>query len=287
MIKVVDTTNDFLNYYLKNYGKKKEYIIIWDVFYSKNYGKFYEKIIDDIEKENIDIKELFNLNEFYLIENTKVFYETSKNLINSTKKVEIMIKEFIDYDIDIIIFIYFGFDISAGWATFFDENFVIMFDLLKIKELKWTNSNKTLGLVSHEISHIIHMNLRGDLENFEENEKSHFSLYVEGFAQWFGEKLVSKDIWYPFNKSHLNWCQKNIEFLKKEFLFRIENNLKTYDFFGDWFDIKGKKMTGYFLGYNFIKYLENFLDFKSIIKLKDEEIKNHVINYLKEVKDVR
>ncbi|MDI6860872.1 MAG: hypothetical protein QMD25_02495 [Caldisericia bacterium] len=286
MIKIIDTTNDFINYYLENCCKKNGYII-WDEFYGKRYDKFYKKIIEDLKKQNINIKELFNLNELDLIKNLKNFYEISKNFINSTKIVENKIKKFIDFDKDIKIFIYLGFNIYAGWATFFDMNFVIIFDLLKIKELKWTTLNKTLGLLSHEISHIIHMNLRGDIENFEENEESHFLLYTEGFAQWFGEKLVNENIWYPFNEGDLNWCQKNVDFLKKEFLYRIEKNLKTYDFFGDWFDIKGVRMTGYFLGYNFIKFLEKFLDFNSIVKLKDEEIKYYLVIFLKEAEDVR
>lgn len=281
MIKIVDTTKDFLNYYLKNYNKKKKYII-WDEFYSERYNEYYKKIIEDIKKQNLNINDLFVLNGLDFIKNSKIFHEISNNIINSSKIVESKIKKFIDFDKDIIIFIYLGFCISAGWATILGENFVIIFDLLKIKELKWTNLNKTCGLVSHEISHIIHMYLRGDIEKFENNQDPYFLIYIEGFAQWFGEKLTNENIWYPFNESDLDWCQKNLNFLKKEFLIRVENNLKTLDFFGDWFDIKGKRMTGYFLGYNFIKFLENFLDVYSIIKLSDDKIKKYLLNFLKE-----
>lgn len=80
-----------------------------------------------------------------------------------------------------------------------------------------------------------------------------------------------------FNDEDLKWCKENQIFLKEEYFKRVKNCESVNDFFGDWYDIKGKKMVGYYLGYKFIEFLENHLNLINISKLNLKEIKDYFL----------
>ena len=54
----------------------------------------------------------------------------------------------------------------------------------------------------------------------------------------------------------LGWCQQERRWLAREFLRAVAEGGDVRAFFGFWFDIRGYKQTGYFLGWEAIRRLE-------------------------------
>jgi len=273
LIKIVNLFDEFLNFYLKN--KVQDKFNIWEKFYKEKYENLYLKLVEDLNKDNIDYKEIGKINLFDFERKINKLKEIKDNILKVYDEIYKIGKDYINFDFKIIIYI--GLGISAGWATLFEKNLTILFDLIKIDELNWGSYKKIRGLSSHELSHLIHMNLRGDYEEFEKENDSIFLLYVEGFAQKFGEYFAKEDIWYMFKDEDLKWCKENQIFLKEEYFKRVKNCESVNDFFGDWYDIKGKKMVGYYLGYKFIEFLENHLNLINISKLNLKEINDYFL----------
>lgn len=102
-------------------------------------------------------------------------------------------------------------------------------------------------------------------------EQSIRQLYQEGIAMVCEQILCNNFEYYHQNKgSWLEWCLKNEAQIKKEYLNRIFNQESTQDFFGDWCDYKGYSDIGYFLGCQFIKYLQTKFILKEIANLPYE-----------------
>jgi hypothetical protein len=83
------------------------------------------------------------------------------------------------------------------------------------------------------------------------------------------------------NRQWLLWCQSHKAWLAEEFLKRIERNVSVNDFFGSWFDIHGRKQTGYFLGHAFVLNLEKTYSLKDAAVLNFREVKELGLSYLK------
>ena len=54
----------------------------------------------------------------------------------------------------------------------------------------------------------------------------------------------------------LSWCKEHESAIKREFFLRLEREESTQDFFGDWCSFQGYSDVGYFLGCQFIKWLQ-------------------------------
>lgn len=67
-----------------------------------------------------------------------------------------------------------------------------------------------------------------------------------------------------------NW--KNKAEIKWEYLNRIDNNISTQDFFGDWCNYKGYSDVGYYLGREFIKYLQHQYSLVDIANLNINQL---------------
>jgi len=82
------------------------------------------------------------------------------------------------------------------------------------------------------------------------------------------------------DKEWFSWCTENKGWLAGEFLNRLNTHSPVKHFFGSWFDIRGKKQTGYFLGHAFISELEEWYSIRDIASLRVEEIKRLALRYL-------
>jgi len=74
----------------------------------------------------------------------------------------------------------------------------------------------------------------------------------------------SKKHWYE-------WCEQNIGWLAAEFLRRIDQGEDMRPFFGSWFDLRGQKQTGYFLGHELIRTLQKKMSLHEVALLTDIE----------------
>lgn len=57
--------------------------------------------------------------------------------------------------------------------------------------------------------------------------------------------------------------------------------MSVKEFFGSWFNIQGKSQTGYFLGHEFIRALEDTYSLREIALTKEDTIKKLGLQYLK------
>jgi len=69
----------------------------------------------------------------------------------------------------------------------------------------------------------------------------------------------------------MEWCKQNIGWLAAEFLRRVDQGEDMRLFFGSWFDLRGQKQTGYFLGHELIATLQNRMSLHEIALLTDVE----------------
>jgi hypothetical protein len=67
----------------------------------------------------------------------------------------------------------------------------------------------------------------------------------------------------------LDWCQSHMPWLSAEFLRRVDGGEPVRPFFGSWFELRGRKQCGYFLGTQLIKELEERMDLREIALLDD------------------
>jgi hypothetical protein len=111
-----------------------------------------------------------------------------------------------------------------------------------------------------------------------------FRLYEEGFGQRCEHVILEKETWHMKpDREWLAWCRHHKSWLAREFLKRLETHASVNDFFGSWFNIEGKKQTGYFLGHEFVKELQKTLNLREIALLNTRRVRSLGIQYLKSV----
>lgn len=88
------------------------------------------------------------------------------------------------------------------------------------------------------------------------------------------EQILCQDNHYYHQNQNdwLTWCTSNITDIKQEYLQRIDNNISTQDFFGDWCSYKHHSDVGYYLGCVFIQYLQQQYPLVEIAKLNVRQL---------------
>ena len=156
----------------------------------------------------------------------------------------------------------------------------ILFGVEKIVELRWDSKPQIYSLICHELGHVAQMNIRDDWNECyrDTNEQSIMQLYTEGFAEYVASLLSP----YPNSRGEvwINWCNNNLDCIKKEFLKFLTEGKDTQPFFGDWCSILGHSDLGYFLGLKFIENLSVIYDLKKIAKMNVDEVKKHLLLFL-------
>ena len=69
----------------------------------------------------------------------------------------------------------------------------------------------------------------------------------------------------------LDWCQDQKSWLAAEFLRVVDAGESIRPFFGSWFEIRGRKQCGYFLGHELVKRLETSMGMKEIALLDSKD----------------
>ena len=186
-----------------------------------------------------------------------------------------------DEEPDINIILYLGLCNGAGWATTLDGKNTVLLGVEKIIELDWGDEANMRALILHEIGHLWHK-LNGNLylPDFTKRRKSIQQLYQEGVAMVCEQILCDDDEFYHQNKNGwLDWCKKNENEIKKEYLRRLDEKESVQDFFGDWCSYKGHSDVGYFLGCQFVRYLMKTNSLKEIAGLSYSELNRKFSEY--------
>ena len=133
------------------------------------------------------------------------------------------------------------------------------------------------ALIFHEIGHIWHKtygNLypRGSVRG----RKFTGSALSRGLAMVCEHILCQDDRYYHQNQNGwLDWCKENEAEIKREYLRRVDKNISTQDFFGDWCSYKNHSDVGYYLGCEFVKYLQRQYSLVDIASLNVNQLYNH------------
>ena len=181
---------------------------------------------------------------------------------------------------EVVAVVHVGIGCGAGWATDYGGRPAVLFGLEMIAELGWDVPERLEGLCAHELGHLIHRAWRGEpLEPLEERPAG--LLYTEGLAQRLEGLLLGRE---PFHQADAGWhdrCGALFFEIAREYLARLDGG-DVRKFFGSWFDFRGVKYAGYFLGHRFIRRLEAEKPLREIALLSREEIEVMARSFLRE-----
>ena len=283
---LLDTFQDFLDYWSYACSRsEEEQIRLWQTSYMNKYPELLDEQIQCYKADNLNWQDIAKQVFPTLPGRLPRMKKARANILTSYDLTCSKASEKLGIDFSIILVVYVGIGCGAGWATRYEGLPAILLGLENIAEEKWHTNIKLHGLISHELGHLAHMNWSNERESFEKKEPDPlFQIYSEGFAQKCEQLITGNPTWHMApDKDWLSWCEKNRSWLAKEFLRRVNMNMPTKDFFGSWFDIQGKKQTGYFLGRAFISELENVYSLREIASLKTADVRKLALRYLETI----
>lgn len=186
---------------------------------------------------------------------------------------------------NINIVIYLGLGNGAGWVTDYEGAPSVLFGLENIADLNWMDTGSLEYLVAHELCHVVHQIMYGKEEWLALYEDAadgrYFRLYLEGFAERYQEIVLGRPVFDRYGEGWLEWCQANNHRLGAMYLERLRNGDPVSDFYGNWNQIEGYSDVGYYLGREFVLYLEGLgFGVKDIARLPIEKIRSHVEQFL-------
>jgi hypothetical protein len=168
--------------------------------------------------------------------------------------------------------VYVGIGLGAGWATTYQGKRAILFGLENIAEEGWDETAVLKGLIGHEIGHLWHFDQRSGA-GLLDGDGPWWQLYTEGMAQRCEFLIKGEESWHMAAQSEawLRWCMRRKGWLAREFLRVAEEGGDSRVFFGSWFDVEGHKQTGYFLGHEAVRQLEEQMTLAEIARIEDVE----------------
>ena len=198
--------------------------------------------------------------------------EAHGNLLALVEPVHARAQRILGFERDIVVVIYAGIGCGAGWATTYQDLPAILFGLENAAEEGWTGPEALTGLIAHEIGHVAHYLWRQQ-RDIPEGSGAWWQLYSEGFAQRCEHLIMNDESWHMActMEGWQDWCQANEGWLATEYLRVVDAGESLRPFFGSWYDLRGWKQTGYFLGHCVIQRLEAGMDLCEIALLEEVE----------------
>ncbi len=179
--------------------------------------------------------------------------------------------------------IYVGIGCGAGWATTYDGRPAILLGLEKVAECGWHEAPLVSSVLAHEYGHLYHESHRPPHGPHTVSPQA-LTLFSEGLAQRFDHLAAGTDSWalcsHLNDSSWLEWCERNRPMLAGEYLELIRTNKPSKVFFGDWLQGHGRKQVGYYLGHEFVKWLEREMTIEQVAELEDVDAR--VCRFLQE-----
>lgn len=230
-------------------------IELWETYSNMISRELANKVKIDIKDYNYT-KDILPVIEKALTSREKL-KQVHESFIAVSDNIRYKFNEIFQEDFDLDIILYLGLCSGAGWATSLDNKNVVLLGIEKIIELDWCDEDSMFALIAHEIGHIWHRTNGGCFGKQNNiSEKALFQLYSEGVAMLFEQLLCGDENYYHQNQNGwIDWCEKKLVELKREYLIRITNSESVKDFFGDWNSYKGYSDVGYFLGCKFVRFL--------------------------------
>ena len=278
--KILDTFSPFLAVWHATQGSStNEQIDAWFDRYMSQWPELLQKQLDDYASLDESWRATASERIFPVSpERLSAMQVAHDNLLRVCSDVYKRCQQVTGFDSDLVCVIYVGLGCGAGWATDYDGKPAILFGLENIAEEGWQETETLEGLMAHELGHMVHFGWReqADLPN---EDSPWWQLYTEGFAQRCEEIILDRPSWHMRKSSPENrwqeWCQENLGWLASEFLRRVDQGEDIRPFFGSWFDLRGHKQTGYFLGHELIKVLQEQMSLREVSLLTNIESHLH------------
>ena len=273
---VIDTFSEFQRFWAGVQGKPLEAQIGgWASEYMSQWPELLEKQQGDYSSQNEDWRQIAREKVFpFLAERLPAMREAHENLLASFVPVYSKAREVLRFESDVVVVIYVGIGCGAGWVTPFRGLPAILFGLENIAECGWSGTQSITSIVAHEIGHLVHDHWR-EQSGKPRGSGPWWQLYSEGLAQRCEHLILGKDTWHEsvgINEDDwMGWCQDHVDSLATEFLRVVDAGESVRPFFGSWYDIRGRKQCGYYLGHELIRELEAGMSLREIALLDDVE----------------
>ena len=285
--KIFDTFEDFEEIWpLMEYTDIENQIEIWKTKYMEKWPDLLKMQIKSYQNDGEDWKKIAIEHVFpKLIESVQYMKSVRNELKQAIEFVAPRALQKFELEFPLNFVIYVGIGVGAGWATEFRGNSAVFNGLENIIECNWKTFDTLAPLSAHEIGHLIHFHWRKERNLPIESQSPFWQLYEEGYAMRCEHKIMEEESWHQQmgQENWVQWCKSHLSYLAQKFLDEYGDNSTEIlrNFFGSWFDIEGKKQTGYYLGHEIVKSWEKEYDFKEIALLKMIEIDEKVKKTLK------
>ena len=273
--EVLDTFSSFLSVWDEvRCDSVSAQVEAWLEGYMSSYPELLQKQQDDYAGLNEDWRLTASERIFpALPERLEAMQTARDNLLSACNVVYERCQQAIHFERDLVCVIYVGLGCGAGWANEYDGKPAILFGLENIAEEGWQEQDALEGLAAHELGHLVHFEWRKQADITPE-DNYWWQLYTEGFAQRCESMILGKASWHMQTDPEMGWrkwCEQNIGWLAAEFLRRVDQGEDMRPFFGSWFDLRGQKQTGYFLGHELIRTLQKKMSLQEVALLTDIE----------------
>ncbi len=177
----------------------------------------------------------------------------------------------LDFDADMVLVVHVGIGCGAGWVDRYAGKPAVLFGVENIAQEGWDDPAILAGLIAHEIGHLAHFHWL-EVAGLSRGKGPWWQLYSEGFAQRCEHLVLGRDSWHMaanYEDDWVAWCSAKLPWLAREFLRTVDAGESVRPFFGSWFQLAGRKQTGYYLGHELIRRLEASTPLRDIALLED------------------
>lgn len=242
--------------------------------YEEDYLKRWPELFETLRDQSFTWREVAEERVLpYVEERYPLMLKARNNLLRYIPEIHERSMERLGMGFPVSFVLHVGIG-SAGWAHFYEGRRAVLHDLDMMAQERWVHGDTIKGLVAHELGHHYHLDLR-ERKGQKNGHGPLWDIYEEGTAQRCEHIILKKENWHmkDIGDDWLGYCEVNIGYLAGKYLRWMEEGKNTNEFFGNWFEIDGYSMVGYYLGHEVIKKLEGSygLDEISVFPLKKME----------------
>jgi hypothetical protein len=273
MCEFIDTFPAFLDYWTRVHDQPvADQIETWATQYLAPWPELLSKQTADYASQNVDWRQIARERVFpHLAERLPAMQQAHQHLLETCEPVYARAQQKLGFDSPAVFVVYVGIGCGAGWLTTYGGAPAILFGLENIAECGWSGRDAIAGLMAHETGHLAHYHWRAQ-HALAVGTDPWWQLYEEGFAQRCESAILDTATWHQSRGRDANWsewCRDHRAWLAAQFVSTVDAGKPVNPFFGSWFEIEGRSQTGYYLGCEVIRTLEQRFTLKEIALLEN------------------
>ncbi len=245
----------------------------WAAEYLRPWPELREVQIEDYRLQGLDWREIARTRIFPDLEQWHADMVLARDhLLNVLPEVVERIAAIHSFPGGLLCVIHVGLGCGAGWATQLHGRPAVLFGLENIAGCGWTSREALMGLVAHELGHLLLDQWRQEA-GLAAGQGPIWQLFEEGFAQRVA--LEYTGTWHMVHgQEHLDWlswCKGRLPDLANRYLELVKRRYPLSEFFGSWLEIDGRSQAGIYLGVEVIHKLAYSPNLKDIAAVTDIE----------------